>query len=100
MKVREGPQGENLSLCTYYAMYDASKLKFIPSYSLEIDKELFHTYFLITIDILEDFCSKKGQNFKVIKCPSLNHGAVFSYDFIEKCIDGNIYQILINDLVF
>ena len=51
MKVREGPQGENLSLCTYYAMYDASKLKFIPSYSLEIDKELFHSYFLIKIDI-------------------------------------------------
>ena len=38
IQVREGPQGKNLSLCTYYFMYVERKLKFIPSKGQLISK--------------------------------------------------------------
>ena len=43
--VREGPQGKKLTLCTYYTMYAARKLKFLSRYSLEISKAWFLIYF-------------------------------------------------------
>ena len=45
MYVREGLQGKKLNLCTYYAMHDARKLKFLSHYSLEINKAWFRIYF-------------------------------------------------------
>ena len=76
IQVREGSQGNELSLCTYVRYICYEKLKFISSYSLENDKEWFHTYFSIKIYILEDFCIKEWLNFEIIKYPSSDHGAM------------------------
>ena len=78
IQVREGPQGKDLSLCTYYGMYVARKLKFIPSNSLEINNAYFHNTLYIKINVLGNFRDKKCQKCKTIKYPSLNHGALHS----------------------
>ena len=75
MNVREGPKGKKNSLCTYVRYICYKKLKFLSSYSLENDKELFHTHFLIKIYILEDFGTKEWPNFEIVKYLSLDHGA-------------------------
>ena len=41
----EGLQGKKLTICAYYAMYAARKLKFLSRYSLEINKAWFRIYF-------------------------------------------------------
>ena len=60
IQVREGPQGKNLSLCTYYFMYVARKLKFIPSSSLEINNAYFHNTLYIQINVSGNFSNKKN----------------------------------------
>ena len=76
MKVREGPQGKNLSLCTYLRYICYKKLKFLSSYTWGISKELFNVYLCIKIKVLDYFRSKKCQNWVIINFPSLDHGAV------------------------
>ena len=63
----------------FYVLRLARKSKFLSSYSLEMDEALFHTYLYIKINVLKDFGPKESQIFqkhKIVKYPSLDHGAV------------------------